>query len=83
MLPLINTLSPAAAPAETILGYSGVIIKSETQHIFVFDEIVTITTGGSKENYFDKGKLIEKRILQTAPVTIINEIKTILPAELQ
>jgi hypothetical protein len=82
LLLLINRLSPASAAAETMLGYSGILVESGAQHLLVFNEIISITKAGNNKNYIDKGRLIERKLLKSVPGKIISEIKAMIPEEL-
>jgi len=84
MLLLINSL-PEAYPQlqKSLLGYSGIVVFAGTKNIYAFEEIITISDDKLKKGYVDKKRVVERKLLQSAPAAIQKEIKGMLPEELR
>jgi len=80
----INSLSETYPQLQkSLLGYSGIIVFAGTKNIYAFEEIITVSDNELKKGYVDKKRVVERKLLQSAPAAIQKEIKAMLPEELR
>lgn len=77
-LPVTNTQERAG-----ILGYSGIEVVAGKKHLYVFNEVITITDGDLVYAHADKNRYIEKQLIKSAPLSIQKEINGLLPEMLK
>lgn len=84
LLPAVKALPETEPiPQPSLLGYSGVVITAGNTHICVFNENITVTENKKAKGYKDSGRVIEKKILSAMPAEVLQEIKGLLPQQLQ
>lgn len=82
---LIIESLPEAEPQSqpSVLGYAGITVRAGSKKIFCFNNVITVTNGNNARGYADSKRVMERRLVQTAPEIILEEIKRILPEELR
>jgi hypothetical protein len=75
---------PVTLPRQppSLLGYTGLMLAAEKNTLYVFNEMITVTEGKSVTGFRDADRKMEKEILRSAPVIVLEEIKGILPGHL-
>lgn len=76
-LPVVSPMQPPS-----LLGYTGLLVTDGLRSLYIFNEVVTITEGKSVQGYKDADRKTEKEVLQSAPASLLDEIKAILPEKL-
>lgn len=81
---LLAERCPPAHPQEhpALLGYTGIVVTGGEKRIHVFRHIITITDDRQVLGYADRDGVMERKLLHTGPVAIVQEIKGFLPEEL-
>ncbi len=76
---------PEAEPQRqpSVLGYAGITVRAGAKKIFCFNEVITVTNGNSERGYEDAKRVMERQLLHTAPLTLLDGIKGLLPAALK
>ena len=83
LLLAIEKLNPAnSQEQQSLLGYSGLLISVLRKTIYVFNEVITISTGNKTTGYADTDRQIERQLFQSAPIMLREEIKAIIPSDL-
>lgn len=82
LLLLIQKLTPTKGEHDFLLGYSGVMLSTDSNNLHAFNGLIVVNEKGIHKSYTDTNRTIEARILRQAPPAFLEEIKQLLPKTL-
>ncbi len=79
LLLIIHSLPETDQPVETMMGYSGILIRSNRVRVEIFNERISVREEGKQTNYNDLHRKLECDILKMAPNALQDELRMGVP----